>query len=214
MPARDNILDRLQKYAEGGDCASLPDLGDERLFLDHPSGEDPDNLIAVFEERFTAVNGEYYFSRTLEETSNLIIKLIDVTNSDELIFNQTQLIHDVFLSTESGATLLAAVTETSSAKVTSSKFSDYAIGVTSADYLIARTGSVITRCTHSSGRRLIVFPPRKLFHRLTLVSTLQTQSICPPTNDATLHARDRQSSPGPRCVVCFRESVGLARSHR
>ncbi|MCA9734169.1 lactate utilization protein, partial [candidate division KSB1 bacterium] len=39
------------------------------------------------------------------------------------------------------------------------EFAEYSIGLTSADFLVARTGSIVLRSSIAAGRRLSVLPP-------------------------------------------------------
>lgn len=105
----------------------------------------PDS-ITCFKTELEAINGKCFICKDEEDIYN---KLSDFLNSIE----ETEVYcKDSYISNKLGQ-------HTINTTQASEKFESMSVGITSCEFLIARTGSVIVSSASESGRQMNVFPP-------------------------------------------------------
>jgi L-lactate dehydrogenase complex protein LldG len=170
MNSKDQILNKLKKRGIS-DTVEFPSvISDKRIFKDYPEYS---SLIELFIENFGKLSGEIFVSKNLEEASDHLINIISSLD------NQSCLTHDsetVIKLLDCNPKLEDFFEILSKNKLDSAKFARYEVGLTSADFLIARTGSIVVNSLSSGGRRLSVLPP---IH----IVLAETKQIVPSLDD-------------------------------
>jgi L-lactate dehydrogenase complex protein LldG len=147
MASRDQILANLRQVRIAKP-ASMPEaLDDKSLFKDYPQ-----DLVAVFGERFKLLFGEIFLEQTYETAAQRLRSLITTSC---LMKHHPLCQKMVDLQPE----LTVYLAERETLALPSPDFAAYDIGVTAADFLVARTGSIVVNARHMGGRRLSVLAP-------------------------------------------------------
>jgi len=153
MSSRDNILDRLRAVDNRGYTSKLPKVADIEIFSDYPAAN---SLLGMFVQKFEALNGEFYSVTDISEAGETILKIVSVTGLKKGITFSAELINQLMENNKQISDLFDIVTNKN---FESKELAEYEIGLTTADFLIARTGSVFLRSNSTGGRRLSVLPP-------------------------------------------------------
>lgn len=155
MSSREGILGRLRKTTARLPEVELPAPCDEELFEDYPRGED---LAAQFEQRLLDLRGELLRVSSEEDAARAIGELLAGAGNGPFLAQDDPLIGSV-LQRLPDPGLAARIEGAEKLGADSASLAGYAAGITTADFLIARTGSIVLRSTTCGGRRLSVLPP-------------------------------------------------------
>jgi L-lactate dehydrogenase complex protein LldG len=147
MASREEILERLRRVKQPQSSALPDSLADKSFFKDYPL-----QLYEAFIEKFKALSGEIYLAQNYEAAAHHLHSLIK-TNC---LIQQHPLSHKLIALQPALKTHLATDEKLN---ISSPDFAGYDMGVTAADYLVARTGSIVLNARHMGGRRLSVLPP-------------------------------------------------------
>lgn len=153
MNSKDRILNKLKKD-KISDSNSFPSvISDKEIFKDYP---DNISLVEMFIENFSKLSGEIFVSKNLEEAGNHLIQIISSLENQSCLTHSSENIIKLLNCNP----ILADYFEIlSNNNLDSTKFATYEVGLTSVDFLIARTGSIVLNSLSSGGRRLSVLPP-------------------------------------------------------
>ncbi len=149
MDARERILERLRKAAPTDKPECPPVSPDAAVFADMP-----DNLIECFANQLATLHGEFYRVESLAAAASRVRELLAAVGEGKALRQSSAFLDDLVAEDEELAGLLEV-----DRVLPSQEMAAYAAGVTEADALIARTGSVVLRNTTGGGRRLSVLPP-------------------------------------------------------
>ena len=154
MATRDKILKKLRSKSFPASDGILP-ISDSQYFKDYPENE-KNALIKLFAERFEKLRGEFFLVHSLKEAGIKLLELLASVEKGKALTDGSQLFRKICTKTPE---LIEAFVTEAALSSPSPEMSRYVAGVTSADFLIARTGSVVLRCTDTGGRRASVLPP-------------------------------------------------------
>lgn len=150
-PNRERILQRLRSATHAN--ASLPARNDAAIFANLPTQE---NLLDRFDAKLTALRGEFYRVRDLREAAMRVQELLPAAVSEKICLRQRHALLDELTAQ---APWLQTHTTPLPHDLANEDFAQYEAGLTVADFLIARTGSIVLNATSAGGRRLSVLPP-------------------------------------------------------
>ena len=139
----------------------------ERFFADYPA---PEKLYDCFSERLTALRGECYAVFSRREAAEKLLTL--VADPEKRVVYSESAIFTTLLRAHAGLSeRLAECALSRQTDISNAGMARVDIGLTGADFLIARTGSVVLRASAQGGRRLSVLPE---FH---IVFAMETQLV-------------------------------------
>jgi L-lactate dehydrogenase complex protein LldG len=151
MTSRELILNKLRQAAIKQKVSLPTTIADKSLFRDYPK-----DLFEIFIAKFKALFGEIYFAKDKREAADRLLSLIDTNHETACLIQSSPLsVELVNLSPQLNPFMASA----NDLQKDSPDFARYQIGVTTTDYLVARTGSIILNARHMGGRRLSVLPP-------------------------------------------------------
>ncbi|MCB9503906.1 MAG: lactate utilization protein [Deferribacteres bacterium] len=154
MSSRDRILQNLQVPNSLKKESSQP-FQDSSIYSDYPE-KTKEELIEAFRAHFLALNGEFFHVRSKEEAAERVAELLHSVEGNRYLVDSNPLCRDIFSSVPELEKQFDDITKTS---LEAMEFAEYSIGLTSADFLVARTGSIVLRSSIAAGRRLSVLPP-------------------------------------------------------
>jgi L-lactate utilization protein LutC len=133
----------------------IPDIvSDDKIYSDYKT--DPGEMLAQFIERQDNLQGEVFVCESIVQMGHLLANvLIDFEPASAKYF-KTNLIEQLFDLQPDLKKYFDLKTDLS---ISSPDFSNYEVGVSGAEYLIARTGSIFLNSQMAGGRRLTVLPP-------------------------------------------------------
>ncbi len=153
MNSRKKILNRLRQSKFVESKSSLPEFNDSDIFADYPSAG---SLLDIFAKNFESLSGELIIVADINEAGQLIYNIVSESDNKKCLTHSSPLIDQLFAENKN----LSNYFERLNSKAINSKvFSGYEIGLTTADFLVARTGSIVLRSISAGGRRLSVLPP-------------------------------------------------------
>jgi len=163
VSSRESIFERLKQAAAEPTAPYSPFPADEDLYADMP-GED---LLEAFSDHVQDLAGEIYVVDSVATAAATVQELI---GEDGALHDGAELTQAVLQALPQLQEHVALVDQR-----TSPDFSQVNFGLTSADVLIARTGTIALRNTSAGGRRLSILPPTHivLARRSQLVPSLQ-----------------------------------------
>lgn len=153
MNSRERVLQRLRQHAPPAAGPLAAPAPDADVFRDLPA-DDQDALLARFEERLAALSGEFFCVANEDEAAACIGRLAADAEDGPLLAQEAPLVTDVLACMPELAESFSRVHDLSAPEMAT-----YSVGLTAADCLVARTGSVVLRSTSGGGRRLSVLPP-------------------------------------------------------
>jgi L-lactate dehydrogenase complex protein LldG len=154
MNNKHEILKRLRQTANMDRPHHLPQWQDKIIFADYPHTSD--DLIDMFAQRIRSLFGEFYYLKNIKEAAEKLLTLVKVTDPKSCITHNFPLITKMKGINSQLDKYLAIINENT---ISSPDFARFEIGITGADYLVARTGSVVLHTLSAGGRRLSVLPP-------------------------------------------------------
>jgi len=178
MNSRDEILNRLKQ-------GSTPDREDKDLhwedkdlFADFPNPSE--NLIEIFSHQLKKLSGEFYLVNEKSEAVKVLKDLLGNVKPEQCRTHKSRFIDGLKnLDPE----LEKYMTYLDGEDISSEQFAQLEIGITEAECLIARTGSILLNTRVAGGRRLSVLPP------IHIVIAHENQIV--PSLDEALNQLDR-----------------------
>ena len=153
MESKNEILNRLRQTGKKDiKYPSVPE--DKILFADYP--QDTTRLVEIFCNQLKNLSGEVQRVSTIDEAADTLIQLIKNVDPGLCQSQRNPLIENLI---ENNKHLKEHLSFLKNIKIGSKDFAKFKVGITGADYLIARTGSIFLRSNTAGGRRLSVLPP-------------------------------------------------------
>lgn len=175
MNSRDKILQKLRSGMPQSQTEELPLQPDGNYFKDLREGA-VDELISQFAEKLRALSGEFFVAQNEKEAASLLLEIFDTIDDGDCLAQPHESIARVLALNEK----LADRFEMLPGELDGDLFAEYAAGLSTVDFLIARTGSIVLRNIGAGGRRLSVLPPVHI--------ALAWQNQIVPSLDAALQA--------------------------
>jgi len=152
MNSRDKILSRLKSVSPAG-IQLPPHQADREIYLDHP-GESA-SLLESFQHQLLLLHGEVHLATNPEQASGLLYNIVKEFPTKSCLLQNSAFIDDVIKGKKE---LEVFIDKTFPLEEDSVSYSKFTAGITTADYLVARTGSILLTSA-PAGRRLSVLPP-------------------------------------------------------
>jgi len=146
----------LNKFNKGKNLNKIPIpsiINDREIFNDFP---DQSALVDKFVKNFQALNGEIHIVKSLEDACNELVSIISSLDNNKCLSHTAEITNKLFSINH---TLPQIFDVLNADYLDSDSFSSYEVGLTSADLVIARTGSNVLNSLTAGGRRLSVLPP-------------------------------------------------------
>ena len=154
MNSRDEILKRLKQIKYDGQVNQGPEWKDNSLYVNYPRSSE--ELFPVFKEQLEDLSGEVHLINDFDHFANIFLEILKDIEPSLCRAHKSPLIDKIKSNSPKLARYLEYVDESD---IDSIAFSTFDIGITCADSLIARTGSILLRTQTAGGRRLSVLPP-------------------------------------------------------
>jgi len=154
MNSKKEILNRLRLGQKPGQDNNVISWKDEDLFADFPGQSD--KLIDIFRNQLTKLSGDLHIVNNKIEAVKKLQSLLENIHPSLCKAHKYPLIKELKkIDSEIGDYL----TFIDGDQFTSEEFASFEVGISGADCLIARTGSILLRAISAGGRRLSVLPP-------------------------------------------------------
>jgi L-lactate dehydrogenase complex protein LldG len=169
MSSRNDILNRLRERANPGKKSKPSFLQDNNIYADYP--QKPADLLELFKLRFDSLSGELIVVKDLPQAATSLLGVLQGISSSQCKTHRSPLINALRDQEETLKDFLNIIDEED---INSVDFAGNEVGITEADYLIARTGSILIRTVSAGGRRLSVLPPTHIViaHENQLIPSL------------------------------------------
>ena len=154
MNSKDRILTRLREAALQDREYQGPVIKDKSVYSDFKTN--PDHLTDQFIERLHSLHAECHIMKTIGQLAEYLTNLLKDFEPDRCVTHTFPFIKQL----KSGyPDLIPYLTEIDSLRILSPDFAEFEVGITRAEVLIARTGSILLCASSAGGRRLSVLPP-------------------------------------------------------
>lgn len=153
MSSKEIILNKLKNFKIKDRASVLSSNYDKDIFSDYPN---KNSLLDLFKRRFEALNGELFLTKDISDAGEKLNSILSSINEKKGITYSSKLIKAV-LSTKKDLQKHFDVLDDK--YLESEELATYSVGLTTADFLIARTGSIVLNSLNHGGRRLSVLPP-------------------------------------------------------
>jgi L-lactate dehydrogenase complex protein LldG len=154
MNSKNEILNRLRRGKRLDREKHVAQWKDSDLFADFPSQSD--ELIDIFSQQLKKLSGELYIVNSIEEATKRLQSLLEKVEPEQCKTHESPLF-DELKKVNPG--IVDYLTTIDDSEISSVEFAKFEVGITGADCLIARTGSILLRAVSAGGRRLSVLPP-------------------------------------------------------
>ena len=154
MSSKDRILTRLRKVAVQDREYQGPLIRDKSIFSDYQTN--PDSLSGQFMARLKSLYAECYIMQTMDQLAENLAGLLKNFEPRRCVTHSFSYINHI---KNNFPVLIPYLNEIDYLNILSPDFADYEVGITCADVLIARTGSILLSSSSAGGRRLSVLPP-------------------------------------------------------
>ncbi len=154
MSSRDEILKRLIRSVPVEKSTGYITKSDSGIYADYPLSESEQRKI--FAERLQQLHGELITVKDETEAAGALYRIIEDMSAQSCLGYAPGLMEKLTAIKPEIASRLA---DNALLSGKSPEFSTYAAGITRADYLVARSGSIILSAATAGGRRLSVLPP-------------------------------------------------------
>ena len=135
--------------------ATIPNnVPDEEIYSDYKT--DVGEMLAQFIERQENLHGEVLICESIEQMAQKLANVLKDFDPASAKYFKTNLMEQIFDLLPGIKNYFDLKTDLS---ISSPDFSKYEAGVSGAEYLIARTGSIFLNSQMAGGRRLTVLPP-------------------------------------------------------
>lgn len=154
MNSKKEILNRLRQGKNPDQDDKIVSWTDEDIFADFP--DKSDSLIDIFNTQITKLSGDLYIVNNKIEAVKKLQSLLENVHPSRCKAHKFPLIEELkTIDPEIGDYLNFIDGD----DISSEKFAAIEVGISGADCLIARTGSILLRAISAGGRRLSVLPP-------------------------------------------------------
>lgn len=188
MDTRDLILTKLRQAASAASVDGKTNSNDREWFSDYPEAERP-RLIETFRERLAALKGELFVVKDELQAARCLSQLLADMKGTGLAQD-----HELIRRIMQAETTLAQRFELGRATPDNHELAAYQIGLTTAETLVARTGSIVMRGTHAGGRRLSVLPP-------VHVVIAESRQLVPSLDEALRLVQDGEPDWSYACII-------------
>jgi L-lactate dehydrogenase complex protein LldG len=154
MSARDDILKDLYRSLPVPKPLPSPVPADAGIFSDYPA--ENSDLKKIFATHLEQLHGELIMAGDLKEAAAALYRLIAELPDKSCLACAPDIMAKMF---ENRPELKKKIADEAHPGESSPEFARLAAGITGADYLIARSGSIILSAVTGGGRRLSVLPP-------------------------------------------------------
>jgi len=166
MGSRSDVLHALRRgRAYGG--AALREVKSAELFNNIPSTKP---LYEQFAEELSAVQGECYPVFSKAEAAAYLLRLVGDIEK-RVIYLDSPIVEAALKVNKQLFDRVQHGAYSKSKEISNELFGQFDVAITGADYLVARTGTVVMRSTTQGGRRLSILPK---FH---IVVAYETQLV-------------------------------------
>jgi L-lactate dehydrogenase complex protein LldG len=172
MNSKNEILDRLRKKGIPEKEYQLSQWDDEELYADYPKSSD--SLLEIFNQQLNKLSGELYIANNTEEAVKILQEKLENLKPEKCKAHQSPLIEKLKFQSKEIEKFLTVI---DGENIPSEEYAEIDVGITQADYLIARTGSILIRTISAGGRRLSVLPP-------THIVIAEEKQLVPSLDDA------------------------------
>ena len=171
MSSRDKILNRLRQSVPDGESERSVIIPDSDLYADYPVSTAA--LLDLFSERLRQLHGELIIAENLSAAAENLYQTIYEFPPSSCLAHAPGMLEEIARLKPAIESRLADYTMLSA---NSPAFAQLKAGITVADYLVARSGSIILSAATAGGRRLSVLPPVHIVLAYTgqLVPSLDT----------------------------------------
>jgi L-lactate utilization protein LutC len=152
MTSKEKILNNLRRVRFDKEDV-LPVIKDYDIYKDVLNTKA--ELIRQFSDKIRDLEGEVYVTESPPEAALLLVNIFRGLPVQSVLVQSDPLIDRVI---EKENALKPYIDPTARFSISSIPFADYKASITVADYLVARTGSIILNCKSAGGRRLSVLP--------------------------------------------------------
>ena len=154
MNSRDEILTRLRAAKPDKSSERPPVVQDSDIFLNMSFSRE--EMLEQFMQRQENLSGEVKVCTDLEDLAAKLLIVLKDFEPSSCLCHPDPLINDVF---NTRPELKEFFDPSDISGISSPDFSHYQAGLTTVDFLAARTGSLIINSLSAGGRRLSVLPP-------------------------------------------------------
>jgi len=154
MNSRDEILDRLGRSSGSKPAIKRSDWQDKKIFSDYPLSDG--ELLSEFERHIEILAGELHVFDSMERLAGAIPGILHETSPEKCRSHHHPLIETIKSVNPTAGSYLTYI---DNQEIDSVSFAGIEVGITGAEYLVARTGSIMLRTISAGGRRLSVLPP-------------------------------------------------------
>ena len=154
MNSRERILQDLRVTLPKENISDSMVPADKDTFADFT--DDMSTMKKRFKERFQELHGEFFAVSDEAAARTILIRLVETFPEQSCLIFVPE-IEDRIVST--GAPVKQLITGRTELSADSPDFARLEAGITGAEYLIARTGSIVLSAARSGGRRLSILPP-------------------------------------------------------
>ena len=154
MNSRDKILARLKKISSLKTASPIPAWQDKDIYSDYPSARL--ELITEFKKHIQILAGELHVFDTVESLAAALPPLLHDIDPERCKSHQSSLIESV---KKANPEVVPYLTHIDTKTIDSVSFADFEVGISGAEFLVARTGSILLQAISAGGRRLSVLPP-------------------------------------------------------
>ncbi|MFQ6113958.1 MAG: LUD domain-containing protein, partial [bacterium] len=137
MKSRDSVLQKLRNSAPALNFPDLSDVQDQLIYRDHPEPVFK-KLLQVFAERLVALKGEIYIVSDAAEAAEKLIDLLGSTVEGACLVQAGPLLNTVKQQNNKLTDYWDEMLN-----INSLRFAEYVVGISEADCLVARTGSIV-----------------------------------------------------------------------
>jgi L-lactate dehydrogenase complex protein LldG len=169
MASKEKILQKLRCAAHSKDLTPRASCTDKEIFRDLPE-DSPAARVAQFAERLRSLSGEFHAVKNDSEAAGKLLEILGAIENEKCLAQNHGMLAKIIASHES----LSKRCDFLQDELNGGDFARYTAGLSVADFLVARTGSIVLRSTTAGGRRLSVLPPLHivLAHQSQLVPSL------------------------------------------
>ncbi len=171
MNSKQQILTKL-KSAPGQGQKTLPEIVPDKIIYSHHV-EDKQKMLQQFIERQKNLAGEVITCDSIEKMAAALAGILKEFGPSSAKHFKNELLDEIL---KINPVIKNYIDQETDLNISSPDFSKYSIGISGAEYLIARTGSIFLNSLTGGGRRLTVLPP------VHIVLARQSQMVASPDN--------------------------------
>jgi len=153
MNSKNKIFKNLHKSINSNTISLPLKINDREVFKDYPANSD---LVEMFELKFKALHGEFFLAENLEKAGDQLSTIISALENKKCISYSSKILNNLFSKSSDLVQYFYILDE---GNLNSNDLASYEVGLTTADFLIARTGSIVLNSLSAGGRRISVLPP-------------------------------------------------------